>query len=99
MLAENLCGTSRFSLSTWISVALSMVLWIGGHTFISVHGVMNWNLMFFGRFTPGPEYQNVSTQMRKAKPSPVIKDCRSTHGLNETSFMHTIMWYGVVWYI
>lgn len=36
----------------------------------------------FDRFTAGPEYQNVSTLIRKAKPSPGIKDCRFTDGLN-----------------
>lgn len=39
MLAENLCGASRLSLSIQI-----MVLWINDHTFNSVHDVMNWNL-------------------------------------------------------
>lgn len=61
----------------------------------SIHGFMDWSPHFqfcpwyhelefdvFDSFTPGPEYQNVSILMRKAKPSPGIKDCSFRHGLN-----------------
>ena len=77
--------SAGLSVSVLLSQLFSQISmrWDRGPTFSSVHSSMTCEFDGFVRFTPGPEYQSLSTLTYKARPPlPGMSECSFTEGLN-----------------